>query len=150
MSALPRPWQRDAALAGAAAAELASREKHYPGMVDRGEIDRALAREDLAAWSAIAALFHQGEVETGDLSWTDLHAATRRAIASREAACAAKPADAFLEQRMAMADLIHRQIARSRHAALDAAMPARPATQSLPFAAEVPRRSQHGSTGTGG
>ncbi|CAN5399011.1 hypothetical protein BH09PSE4_BH09PSE4_19440 [soil metagenome] len=108
-----QPWLRVAAFAEAAAAELASRAKHYPGMILAGEISRDLAAEDLAAWTAIAILFDRGVVEMG-LAWSDLIEATARALVTRTAAWEAKRADPYLADRLVYVQILHDQIARSR------------------------------------
>lgn len=66
-------------LADAAAAEVASREKHYPAMIGAGEIERGDAETDLAAWRTIAILFSEGEASF-EFAWATLELATARAL----------------------------------------------------------------------
>lgn len=84
-----------AALAQAAAFEVASREKHHPAMIAAGEIERTDADADLAAWRAIAAMLavpgnRNPRLEVTDLPWETLELAARRAaqrLAERVPAC---------------------------------------------------------------
>lgn len=113
-------------LADAASYEATSREKHYPGMVERREISSAEAQQDLTAWRAIADLFEKGE-GWGE-GWNALVAAADRALASREQACAAKPGNAYLEQRRARVRWIRDTLVyfRSFYAQLRAPLPLYP------------------------
>lgn len=111
--------------ADAAAREVEAREKHYPAMVDAGEIERGDAEADLAAWRAIAALFRAGSAET-ELAWAALELATSRALQRCEDDLAAKPTNATRRARRDAVWGIHERISWHRQRLAPAA-PAAPA-----------------------
>lgn len=99
--------------AGAAAREVESRERHYPAMIERGEIERRDAEADLAAWRVIAALFAEESVEA-ETNWAQVELASSRALQRREDALAAKPDSASLRERRDAVWGIHERIAHAR------------------------------------
>lgn len=121
-------------LAAVAARELALREKHYPAMIERREIENSEAAADLRAWRAIAALFAAG---TGDEEWRELESAADRALVGRDHACRAKPGNAYLESRRAGVRWILEWIVylRAFYARRDRALPPVPFTPTVPVIA---------------
>src|SRR6185369_2648221 len=97
----------DAALAKAAAFERDARAKHYPAMVQRREMTREEAEDDLNRWVAIARWAATGEVPLDAKTqpweprwiWRPLARAAAEALQRREEACRAKPGDAGLALR---------------------------------------------------
>lgn len=75
-----------------AATELASREKHYPAMIEAGEIEKQDAETDLEAWRIIALLYAEGDAGA-EFSWRLLELATARSLRRRCEDCDAKPDD---------------------------------------------------------
>jgi hypothetical protein len=121
-------------LAAVAAQELALREKHYPAMIERREIEQGEATADLRAWRAIAALFAAG---AGAEEWRELEAAADRALVGRDQACRAKPGNAYLESRRAGVRWILEWIIyfRAFYARRDRALPPLPFTPTVPVIA---------------
>lgn len=121
-------------LAAVAAQELALREKHYPAMIERREIQQGEATADLRAWRAIAALFAAG---AADEDWRTLEAAADRALVGRDQACRAKPANTYLESRCAGVRWILDWIIyfRAFYARRDRTLPPTPFTPIVPVIA---------------
>ncbi|HWT12261.1 MAG TPA: hypothetical protein VN231_05880 [Allosphingosinicella sp.] len=107
-------------LAEAAAFEVGSRERHYPAMIEAGEIKRAEAAADLDAWRAIAAMLAlprgadaDGRVgnprlQAGtEIPWPALAAAAGRALERQTRRAEAARGDARAAQRHDALRAIH-------------------------------------------
>jgi len=94
---------RPLTLADFSAVERDVRASHYPRMVAAGDFTADEAQHDWQCWVAIAALFADPDAKPAfhswGLSWDDLEKAANKALAARDAACAAKPGSAPLEAR---------------------------------------------------
>jgi hypothetical protein len=115
------------ALATAAAYEVTSRETHYPGMIEAGQIGRGEADADLEAWRAIAAIIKSDPGPDGEgwvrdprilvgteLPWAAIEAAANRTHARLAARAAAAPDDRRYATRAANAAAILARLSEER------------------------------------
>ena len=102
-----------ATLAPVAAHERDGRARHYPGQIERREIDAEEAHADWAAWSAIQTWLSSG-AKPAWIEWEAMVEVAAKALERRRAASNAAPADQGLAARRDAVAAIHGILADHR------------------------------------
>jgi len=103
------PW-----LAEVAAGEVATREAHFPALVEAGRMERTDAEAELAAWRAIAGICGANGIASTSLAWPALELAASRALIRGEEAVNRQPGNRALLERRDAIQAIHARVAHQR------------------------------------